>query len=110
MKPAPEGQTTLAEFQARLLSRRQDPSSSKAAARALVRSGKLNRQQEETLTAVRAKPGSTAWELADGNATLRYKYSRRLPELLAKNKVFHGIVRVCRIAKTRQWTWEPVEP
>ena len=100
-------QLSLDDFRARLLARRDDPMPSKEAARRLVRSGKLNRQQQTALTALRLHPGTTAWEMAEGNTLLRFMLCRRLPELVRKGAAKRGAPRVCRITGTKQTTWWP---
>jgi len=92
-------------IQARVLARADDPATSKQAARSAA--NRLGKQQARTLNTVAAMPGSTAWELAGGNVTLRYLYNRRLPELVMKGVVRRGEPRACRITGTEQTTWWP---
>lgn len=90
MKPTPEAQGTLAGIHTRLLSRPQDPVTSKAAARELVRSGRLTKQQEVTLWILREYgPGTTheiasryvqAWPKANADF-IHHQLARRFPEL-----------------------------
>ena len=92
-------------LRARTLAREDDPEPSKVAARSAA--NRLGKQQDSTLNAVAAMPGSTAWELAGGNVTLRYLYNRRLPELVMNGVVRRGEPRACRITGTEQTTWWP---
>jgi hypothetical protein len=94
---------------ARIRARRSDPPPSHLAARAIVASGELGRQQGVALVLVTERPGLTAWELAEGDTVLRYCLSRRLPELVRKGLVARGEPRVCRVAGRAASTWWPVE-
>ncbi len=102
-------QLGLDDFSARLLSRRQDPETSKAAGRDLVQSWKLSKQQFLAITYLRVHPGTTAWEMAGGDISIRYFLNRRLPELVRKGLARRGESRVCRITGTKQTTWWPRE-
>ena len=93
-------------LRARTLARADDPEPSKVAARSAT--NRLGKQQARTLNTVAAMPGSTAWELAVGNVTLRYLYNLRLPELVMNGVVRRGAPRACRITGTEQTTWWPI--
>ena len=103
---APGSANREESVQARVLARRDDPEPSRVAARSAA--NRLGKQQASTLNAVRSMPGSTSWELAGGNVTLRYLYNRRLPELVMKGVVRRGEPRACRITCTEQTTWWPI--
>ena len=90
---------------AKVRARRTDPEPSHVAARDLVASGELGRQQALALDLVRRRPGLTSHELADGNVTLRYMAARRLPELSRKGLVRRGPARRCRVTGRLATTW-----
>lgn len=87
------------------LARHSDPETSRIAARRLVESGALTRQQAEVLDAVRTCPGSTAVEIAQRAGIDRYTVSRRLPELQRKGQVRRGPPRDCTVNGRPQCTW-----
>lgn len=100
--------------------RRNDPSTSHAAAEAVRRSGALRESQIIVRDAVARWPGKTAVELGrllDGTPCReipredhwwRIEASRRLAELDPVH-VRRGKPRICSIAGTQQATWLPVE-
>ena len=93
-------------IRARVLARRDDPVTSKQAARRIVESGRLSKGQIDCLAHIRAFGPGTTWEIAlrhpwvvRGRVTpesLHYLMARRLPELERK-----GLVRVQRDDKGR---------
>ncbi len=95
----------------RLLCRRDDPATSKQAARWVVESGRLTKGQIDCLAHIRAFGPGTTWEIAlrhpwvvRGRVTpesLHYLMARRLPELERK-----GLVRVQRDAEGREMVRE----
>ena len=100
--------------------RRNDPSTSHAAAERVRSSGALRESQLIVRDAVRRWPGKTAVELGrllDGTPCReipredhwwRIEASRRLAELDPVH-VRRGEPRICSIAGTSQGTWWPVE-
>jgi CRP-like cAMP-binding protein len=90
------------------MSRRNDPMTSRIAARRLVESGALNEQQQAVFEAVTRWHGSTAVELAKVSGLDRYAVSRRLPELQRKGQVRRGPPRVCTVNGRPQSTWSVV--
>lgn len=67
--------------------RRDDPESSHRAADQAERSGRIGRQLEAALAAVRERPGLTSLELAEATGIDRYTLARRLPELARRGLV-----------------------
>lgn len=100
-------QAAVDDMLAKGKARATDPESSHIAARAIVKSGEIGRQQTQVLELVRQSPGSTSHELSDGNAALRYVIARRLPELARLQLVVRGPVRACRITDRLATTWSP---
>ena len=82
-----------------------DPVTSHKAERGLRASGVLNSQQAELLALVRAQPGSTVWELADGDASRERKYSRRISDLHTRGLVEPGPARSSRYTNREARTW-----
>ena len=72
--------------------RRSDPLSSHAAADKMERSGKLNRQCDQVLEAVREHPGSTSRELHALTGLDRHMVARRLPDLEKRGLVGRTVV------------------
>jgi hypothetical protein len=101
-------QGAVDEILVRVRARKTDPEPSHEAARELVASGGLNRQQAVVLELVRRRPGLTSHELADGNATLRYMLARRRPELARRWLVVRGPARPCRVTGRQASIWTPL--
>lgn len=91
----------------RKLARASDPSTSKAAAERVVRSGRQASQKDRVLTALRDRPGSTSGELAAALGGDRYIASRRLPDLERDGLVARGASRECRANGGAAVTWFP---
>ena len=107
MKPTAEGQTTLAGIQTRLLARRQDPQTSREAAKTVAVT--LTARQEQALWILRTYGPGTTHELgkwapmvADAT-TVHHELARRFPELARKGKAeVTGEVRDgCRVWRAR---------
>lgn len=77
-----------------------DPLSSHAAADAMERSGRLWRQLDRVLAAVRATPGLSSGELAARHGLDRHMVARRLPDAERA-----GLVRRIEVG-ARQVRWE----
>jgi hypothetical protein len=104
-------QEAVDEILVRTRARTTDPEPSHVAARDLVASGELGRQQALALDLVRRRPGLTSHELADGNVTLRYCLARRLPELARPPLMLvkRGPARPCRVTGRLATTWRALE-
>ena len=89
--------------------RRSDPATSHDAARDMIRSGRLGRQQQECLLEVRRRPGLTAAEVAANLYIERHIPSRRLPELERLGFVKKGEPRKCRQMGRSSVTWWAIE-
>jgi len=87
------------------IARRDDPETSKAAARDVTASGKRAKQAAECLSAVRMFPSSTSAELAVSAGLDRYTAARRLPELRSRGLVENGPARLCRVTGRAAMTW-----
>lgn len=87
--------------------RREDPVTSKDAARQVERSGRAGRQRDEVEAVVRMYPGRTAGEIAEIAGMERHVPSRRLPELADLQLVERGPVRKCTVLGTNGLTWWP---
>lgn len=89
---------------ARRLARRDDPGTSKQAAREVAVA--LGERQRETLEALRRHPGMTATELAraEGHGDPRV-YNRRLPELRDAGRAEITGVRRCRVTGKSASVW-----
>lgn len=84
-----------------------DPDTSHEAAEA-IRS-EAERQCDEVLAMVAARPGLTSRELAAHFGVDRYMVARRLPELRdARGAVTCGDKRRCRVSGLAAMTWWPV--
>jgi hypothetical protein len=103
-------QEAVDEILVRTRARTTDPEPSHVAARALVASGELGRQQALAFALVRRRPGLTSHELADGNTVLRYQLARRLPELARPPLMLvqRGPARRCRVTGRLATTWGPL--
>jgi len=88
------------------IARRNDPGSSKVAAREITESGLRARQQAEVLRLVRAYPKHTSLELAQHGSLDRYVIARRLPELERAGLVRRGEIRRCAVGARPALTWE----
>ncbi len=97
------------------ITRRMDPATSHAAARAIITSGRRDTQAQRVLEAVRRAPGSTSAEIgriADLNhehGVDRYIAARRLPEVELLALVRRGPARRCTVSDCMAITWYPVE-
>jgi hypothetical protein len=102
-----EAQDDANDILVRVRARKTDPEPSHVAARDLVASGELGRQQAVTFELVRRRPGLTSHELAEGNVTLRYCLARRLPELARPPLMLvkRGPARPCRVTGRLATTW-----
>ncbi len=95
-------------------SRTTDPETSRLAVGGLAKSGKLTQQRAETLSDLATYVDEwgvspTAWELAHGDITLRYMYSRRLGEIRDLGFAKECDARECRLKGTTQATWDVTE-
>jgi dipeptidase len=113
-------------IQARLVSRRDDPQTSKDAARRVVAT--LTEQQQRAVAMVRAYGPGTTWEIAtrytgggvwydETVADIHYLLARRLPEAEvscavtcgrikdAMGKTIRQDVKVCSVRGTKQAVW-----
>lgn len=104
-------QEAVDEILVRTRARTTDPEPSHAAARDLVASGELGRQQALAFELVRRRPGHTSHELADGNTALRYQLARRLPELARPPLMLvkRGPARRCRVTGRLATTWSHLQ-
>ena len=63
----------------------------------------------QLLSAVRARPGATSGELAEGILANRHAVAATLPEIeQAGGLIERGLPRTCSVANTRALTWHPV--
>ena len=84
--------------------RRTDPSTSHEAARSFERtSAKAHREMIRDY--VRANPGQTCDEIADGVGLDRVATGKRLPELRKAGLIGQGSIRKCSIKGRRMLTW-----
>lgn len=89
--------------------RKNDPSSSKAAAAELEGSGRLEGQLLVVLALVRSYPGRTSKELAAKSHIDRYTVARRLPELRRAGYVLMSSeTRMCGAGGRQAHTWQAV--
>lgn len=93
----------------RPMAHRGDPETSRMAARNLVESGRLGRQQQAVLDALRTANGSTHGELGVVMGVHWLTPARRLPELERAGYVRKGEPRICRMKGTKCTVWWIVE-
>ncbi len=94
-----------ADREAEKLARHTDPSTSLDAAQRVVRSGRLSKQKEQVLKALRRWPGSTSAELASKMGAERAMPGRRLPDLEKAGEVHKCGTRLCEVRGTRAKIW-----
>ena len=87
------------------LSRRSDPATSKAAARAVA--GKLGQRMAETLATLQLFPGSTASELDATEFPNDGRHRKRLNDLRKRGLARKGEARTCRVTGRKAMTWHP---
>ena len=91
---------------AHALARRENPETSKQAARAIAPS--LGTLQARVLALVKAAPGSTGSELAHGAGDGDPRHvNRRLGELAAAGEIRRGEARACKRTGRSATTWWP---
>jgi len=93
---------------ARELARRQDPETSKAAARSIAPS--LPNLQSHAVSLVAQYPGKTARELAEVDPLCAKDprvLNRRLGEVARKDLIVRGVVRRCGVSGRQAATWWP---
>lgn len=94
--------------EAHLLSRSDDPATSKEAAAKMV--GKLAADRAYALDCVTKNPGWTSAELeAHYKPHPSGRIRKRLAELERAGLVWRGVVRTCRVNGTKAAIWWPVE-
>jgi hypothetical protein len=84
---------------------RNDPETSREAAKKLKRSGKLKTQRQAVLEALRCCNGATHAELGRFMGMHWLKPARRLPELERAGLVRKGPARTCRVKGSKCCTW-----
>jgi hypothetical protein len=89
-------------------SHRNDPATSREAAKKLRESGGHRSQKIATLEAVRRCPGATHGELGRFMGVDWFIPARRLSELEREGLVTKGEPRVCRVKGTKCVTWSAV--
>lgn len=87
------------------LSHRDDPETSRDAARKLSHSGRLTGQRREVLEALRHCDGATHAELGRAMDRDWLVAARRLPELERGGLVRKGEPRICTVKNSRCCTW-----
>lgn len=88
-----------------LRARKTDPISSHIAADEAERTGRIGRQQQIVLAAVRRYRGRTASELARRCPLDRYQVARRLPELADQLLIHCEMIRECTVTGRLAVTW-----
>lgn len=81
------------------------PPTSREARRDGVASGRIPRNQNSVMEALRAYPGSTAGELGKYTGLGRVEAARRLSDMAKAGLVLRGESRVCTVQNNRQLTW-----
>jgi DNA-binding MarR family transcriptional regulator len=94
--------------QARPLAHRNDPVTSRIAARAMAESGALSSQQARVLEALREFPGTTSDELAQRSGLDRYLVARRLPDLARLGHAVQDGRRESSISRRQAVVWRPL--
>lgn len=94
--------------EARRLSHRDDPVTSRMAAVEFVASGMLSAQRAQVLEALRQWDGSTSCELSKYSGLDRFTCSRRLPELARLGFVKQGERRESKVTGRQAMVWEAV--
>lgn len=84
-----------------------DPETSHLAAEQHTASGARAHQLAQAISAVRAFPGRTSFELALATDLDRYMLARRLPEAIAAGAVKKGAAKACSVTGRQALTWWP---
>lgn len=104
-----DAQMDLFGVSARDLSRREDPSTSKQAARGLIDDGKLGNAMKIALHFVRRYPGSTASELDSLHGTEWGAVRKRLNDLRKVGLAYTKGTRRCNVTRRSAQIWYPTE-
>lgn len=92
------------------LARSSDPITSHLAAKEGVESGRIGRNMEMALMALRRNPGVTSAELSEFRlAPSRQESARRLPDLEKRGLAEKGVSRTCKVTGRLCVTWWPVK-
>lgn len=98
----------LAKANGAPLARRNDPPTSKAAAKALTQSGARDTAKRRVLQAVKdcAGRGVTSHELSSYSGIAHPTVHKRLPDLRRDGLVENGVTRTCTITGHSSLTWK----